>query len=80
MSVVDLLLSKPNKILLRHFSQASQQGVQNLCGFQREGGSRSVYLAEEHIWSNGNRQQDDIDVSDSRAIELGNSSALKTGH
>lgn len=47
MSVLDLMLSKRNQTLLRHFSQTSQQGVHELCGFQREGSGRSVYLAEE---------------------------------
>lgn len=65
MSVLDLLLSKRNQILLRHFSQTSQQGVHELCGFQWEGSGGSVYL-EEYIWSDGNRQQDDIDFGDRR--------------
>lgn len=80
MSASDLLLSKRNQILLKHFSQTSQQGVHKLCGFQREGSGRYVYLAEKYIWSDGNRQQDDIDFSDRGAIEPGDSPALKGGH
>lgn len=80
MSVLDLLLSKRNQILLRHFSQTSQRGVHELCGFQREENSRSVYLAEEYSWSDGNRQWDDIDFGDSGALELGDRSALQAGH
>lgn len=66
-------------MLLKRFSQTSQQGVPELCGLQQEGSGRSVYLAEEGIYSDGNRQQGDTDFSDRAAIELGDSSALKEG-
>lgn len=48
--VLDLLISKRNQILLRLFSQMSQQGVGELCAFQRE---ESVYPGDKSIYSNG---------------------------